>query len=475
MITIPRNHSRKIEAIKNTIVLTTSHRLDNNFEATPVDQAYAWMSLFEYKGKLTDDGDGRYTIHIHSNFWYRLYTADRVEADRKATEARAAELRQRAATTPPLPQGPTREQRQARILARTVSIHDLGKAAPTPAVTVTRTRMAIGTQLAEACAALGIELGHANGYKGTQVYVINGRDYTAGQLADLVLIGGLDAAFGGYETRPVEVAPAELLPESAVTVITVPMTGQWYLIPTEGARLSDRHEFLGPYTTEDMAEHMRETYAREGIQGTVIRSATPPVPRVALAQAWEDAHAVQRSRAGIDRKREMRWKRVPESSPLHPSEVKAREILSVMPTEKLREFLCLPGWVAPTDEAELKTQRWIIQALEDRFDRAAMAAADVVIAGREAHRAAGLKADPALFAVDYAEEILTRIPFLTRRQHDERDGYGCLTAEDSGLPSAMDRDEPGRCERCFCGRLWTLRMSYGFLVWTPTTMFGRTP
>lgn len=66
-------------------------------------------------------------------------------------------------------------------------------------------------------------------------------------------------------------------------------TGGWYLVPAEGARLTDRHDVLGPYTTEDMADHLRETYAAEGIAGAVVQSATRPVlvPREPIALASE--------------------------------------------------------------------------------------------------------------------------------------------------------------------------------------------
>lgn len=71
--------------------------------------------------------------------------------------------------------------------------------------------------------------------------------------------------------------PAEVITELTGAEAPVAMTGGWYLVPAEGARLTERHDLLGPYTTQDMAEHMRTTYAAEGIEGVVVQSATRPV------------------------------------------------------------------------------------------------------------------------------------------------------------------------------------------------------
>lgn len=47
------------------------------------------------------------------------------------------------------------------------------------------------------------------------------------------------------------------------------------------------------------------------------------------------------------------------------------------------------------------------------------------------------------------------------------DNFGCLTAEDSGIPNLTD--EPGKIHQCGCGRWWVIRESTGFVVWRHMT------
>lgn len=51
--------------------------------------------------------------------------------------------------------------------------------------------------------------------------------------------------------------------------------------------------------------------------------------------------------------------------------------------------------------------------------------------------------------------------------HNERGGYGCLTASDSGLPQTTD--EPGKAAQCSCGKWWHVCEIGGFVVWQPMT------
>ncbi|HYQ66777.1 hypothetical protein [Actinophytocola sp.] len=55
----------------------------------------------------------------------------------------------------------------------------------------------------------------------------------------------------------------------------------YWIIPAEGTRLDDRHDILGPYNTDDLAEHVATNYRAEGIACDVIPSATRPAPRPA--------------------------------------------------------------------------------------------------------------------------------------------------------------------------------------------------
>ena len=83
--TIPRNHKKKIAAIRATIARTTLSTLGNGFTAVEVAATHAWDELEGYDfARLTEDVEGKYTISIHSNRWYTLTTAE--------FEARRAEI-----------------------------------------------------------------------------------------------------------------------------------------------------------------------------------------------------------------------------------------------------------------------------------------------------------------------------------------------------------------------------------------------
>jgi hypothetical protein len=71
--TIPRNHKRKIEALKLKLTVCKLHSLGNNFVGADIDPKQAWKDLYSGHGaKLTDQGDGKYVIQVHSNLWYEL-------------------------------------------------------------------------------------------------------------------------------------------------------------------------------------------------------------------------------------------------------------------------------------------------------------------------------------------------------------------------------------------------------------------
>lgn len=174
MKTIRRNAHRKIAAIALTIVRVKRYDPSTgNMVDSTVEGALGDLKRFDF-AKFYDYGNGKYVVHVHSNLWFDLYT--QAHLDRAAAENAAREARQDARDAE------RAEQRN------------------TPAVTVTRTRMAIGDQIAQACEALGIELGHGWS-KGAACYEVNGKNYTAGELADLVLEGGFAANYGGNEVR----------------------------------------------------------------------------------------------------------------------------------------------------------------------------------------------------------------------------------------------------------------------------------
>lgn len=56
---------------------------------------------------------------------------------------------------------------------------------------------------------------------------------------------------------------------------------------------------------------------------------------------------------------------------------------------------------------------------------------------------------------------------MSNPKHDQRGGYGCLTAEDSGIPQAVEDVEVGQVHQCSCGRWWIMREVAGFEAWQP--------
>ena len=73
MSTIPRSHTKRIAGLKAELTTCTVYTLENCFRGQPCDPAHAWAALERgLRARLTGSGDGRYTIHIHSNCWYEL-------------------------------------------------------------------------------------------------------------------------------------------------------------------------------------------------------------------------------------------------------------------------------------------------------------------------------------------------------------------------------------------------------------------
>ncbi len=73
--TIPRNRTRQIAALKETLTVCHAYTLAGYFIARPCDPSHAWDALERFSGRLRDNGGGTYTIHLHSNHWYELRAA----------------------------------------------------------------------------------------------------------------------------------------------------------------------------------------------------------------------------------------------------------------------------------------------------------------------------------------------------------------------------------------------------------------
>lgn len=189
MKTIARTATRKIAAIAATITAVKVYdQATGNFQPSTIDAAFTTLRNNK-NARLVDMENGTYNVNVHSNHWYVLTTTPAAEVEQPAAEVTPA----------------TGTGSLAAASARTVA-----------GVRAVRTRVAIGTQIAEACAALGIEM--RQGYaRGAAYYEVAGTSYTAGALADLVLEGGFDAAYGRAETivrqdsplKPAPVDPAD--------------------------------------------------------------------------------------------------------------------------------------------------------------------------------------------------------------------------------------------------------------------------
>lgn len=71
--TIPRNHTRIIAEIRERVTSCLIYAERHDFVAQACEPKRAWDQLREYNfAKLTTDPDGGWTIHVHSNLWYRL-------------------------------------------------------------------------------------------------------------------------------------------------------------------------------------------------------------------------------------------------------------------------------------------------------------------------------------------------------------------------------------------------------------------
>ena len=72
MRAIPRNHTKTIAGLRDSLGNAWIHSLETGFAAEPIDPARAWAALDRGHARLIDQGDGKYTIRVHSNCWFDL-------------------------------------------------------------------------------------------------------------------------------------------------------------------------------------------------------------------------------------------------------------------------------------------------------------------------------------------------------------------------------------------------------------------
>lgn len=73
MPTIPKNHTRKIAAIKDKDLVCRAYTRSNQYKGVVIDVAWAWQELYKYGfAKLSTHSRGGWVIHLHGECWYRL-------------------------------------------------------------------------------------------------------------------------------------------------------------------------------------------------------------------------------------------------------------------------------------------------------------------------------------------------------------------------------------------------------------------
>lgn len=81
MQTIPRNHTKRIAELTETLTVCNLFSRDNQYTATAVEPRWAWQALQDFDfAKLVDNGDGKFTVRVHDERWFELYAADHHEA-----------------------------------------------------------------------------------------------------------------------------------------------------------------------------------------------------------------------------------------------------------------------------------------------------------------------------------------------------------------------------------------------------------
>ena len=74
MKTIPKN-SRRIAELQSELTKCRVFTLENQFLGQDTEPKWAWRALYGAlysKTRLTDNEDGTFTVHVHSNRWYEL-------------------------------------------------------------------------------------------------------------------------------------------------------------------------------------------------------------------------------------------------------------------------------------------------------------------------------------------------------------------------------------------------------------------
>lgn len=71
-MTTIRKNSSQLPDLKERLTVCTRYDSDNQFQGRPCDPAWAWDKLPGRRSRLTSDGDGTHTIHVHENLWYEL-------------------------------------------------------------------------------------------------------------------------------------------------------------------------------------------------------------------------------------------------------------------------------------------------------------------------------------------------------------------------------------------------------------------
>lgn len=71
-VTIPKNAVRKITELRSRLTRCKVYTERNHFLGSDTDPEHAWTALGRPRARLTDNGDGTWTVTVHGGLWYEL-------------------------------------------------------------------------------------------------------------------------------------------------------------------------------------------------------------------------------------------------------------------------------------------------------------------------------------------------------------------------------------------------------------------
>jgi hypothetical protein len=77
--TVSKGRKKLVDAIFAGATGCVRYDLDSGFQGRPCDpeSARKALAMFPRFSKLYSNGDGKYTVHVHSNLWYEVTSTAR--------------------------------------------------------------------------------------------------------------------------------------------------------------------------------------------------------------------------------------------------------------------------------------------------------------------------------------------------------------------------------------------------------------